>query len=151
MSIDERVDVLRSIPLFERMEESKLKLLAISSDRVVFDPNTVIMSQGEVGDAAYVILSGSGDVFIDTPSGQIKVNEVGPGQIVGEIAMLIDVPRTATVKTEEGLTALKIEKDNFVNLITSTHQVAVWIIRVLAARLENTTSQLQEAIAAAKN
>jgi len=149
MSLTEEVDVLRGIPLFERMDVSKLKLLAISSDRVTFRPGAIMMSQGGDGDAAYVIISGTGDVLIDTPGGQIKVAEVGPGQIVGEIAILIDVPRTATVKTEEGLTALKIGKENFLRLLTGSPQVAVEIIRVLAARLENTNAQLREAVSAA--
>ena len=72
--------------------------------------------------------------------------EVNSGQIVGEVAILIDVPRTATVKTEEGLTALKIGKENFLRLLTGSPQVAVEIIKVLASRLENTTAQLREAV-----
>jgi len=147
MSLAEEVDLLRGIPLFERMEPAKLKLLAISSDRVNFRPNAVMMNQGDDGDAAYVIMSGKGDVLIDTPGGEIKVAEIGVGQIVGEIAILIDVPRTATVRTEEGLTALKISKENFLRLLHGSPQVAVEIIRVLAARLENTNAQLREAVA----
>ena len=146
MSLVEEVDLLRGIPLFEKMEASKLKLLAISSDRVNFRPGAVLMRQGDDADAAYVIISGKGDVVIDTPSGEIKVAEVNSGQIVGEVAILIDVPRTATVKTEEGLTALKIGKENFLRLLTGSPQVAVEIIKVLASRLENTTAQLREAV-----
>ena len=151
MSLAEEVDLLRGIPLFERMEPAKLKLLAISSDRVNFRPNAVMMRQGDDGDAAYVVISGKGDVIIDTPGGEIKVAEIGVGQIVGEIAILIDVPRTATVRTEEGLTALKISKENFLRLLHGSPQVAVEIIRVLAARLENTNAKLREAVAAQKN
>lgn len=152
MSLAEEVDILRSIPLFERMEPAKLKLLAIASDRVNFRPNSVMMRQGDDGDAAYVIINGKGGVFIDTPGGdEIKVAEIGAGQIVGEIAILIDVPRTATVKTEEGLTALKISKENFLRLLNGSPQVAVEIIRVLAGRLENTNAQLRAAVAANKH
>jgi CRP/FNR family cyclic AMP-dependent transcriptional regulator len=151
MSLAEEVDLLRAIPLFEKMEVSKLKLLAISSDRVNFRPGAVMMSQGDEGDAAYVIMSGKGDVIVDTPSGKIKVAEVGPGQIVGEIAILIDVPRTATVTTEAGLSALKIGKENFIRLLTGSPQVAIEIIRVLASRLENTTAQLRDAVSMTKS
>jgi CRP-like cAMP-binding protein len=148
MSLAEEVDLLRGIPLFEKMEAPKLKLLAISSDRVNFRPGAVMMRQGDEGDAAYVIISGKGDVIVDTPAGEIKVAEVSSGQIVGEIAILIDVPRTATVKTEQGLTALKIGKENFIRLLNGSPQVAIEIIKVLASRLENTTAQLREAVSA---
>ena len=147
MSLAEEVDLLRGIALFERMEAPKLKLLAMTSDRVKFRPGSTMMKQGDDGDAAYVIIEGSGDVLIDTPGGQIKVAEMGPGQIVGEIAILIDIPRTATIKTEGGLTALKIGKENFLRLLTGSPQVGIEIIRVLAARLENTNAQLREAMA----
>lgn len=151
MSLAEEVDLLRGIPLFERMEPSKLKLLAMTSDRVNFRPEAVMMKQGDDGDAAYVIIDGKGDVLIDTPNGPIKVAELGPGQIVGEIAILIDVPRTATIKTPEGLTALKISKENFLRLLHGSPQVGVEIIRVLASRLEATNAQLREAVAANSN
>lgn len=150
MSLAEEVELLRGIPLFERMDASKLKLLAISSDRVTFRPNAVMMKQGDDGDAAYVIINGKGQVLIDTPGGEIQVAEMGAGQIVGEIAILIDIPRTATVKTADGLTALKISKENFIRLLHGSPQVAVEIIRVLASRLENTNAQLREAVSAAQ-
>ncbi len=147
MSLAEEVDLLRGIALFERMEPSKLKLLAMTSDRVNFRAGAVMMKQGDNGDAAYVIISGKGEVYIDTPGGEIKVAEMGPGQVVGEIAIMIDTPRTATVKTPEGLTALKIPKENFLRLLSSSPQIALEIIRVLAARLENTNAQLRAAVA----
>ena len=151
MSLVQEVDLLRNIQLFERMEPSKLKLLAMTSDRVNFRPSSTLMQQGDDGDAAYVIIEGKGQVWIDTPGGPIQVAEIGAGQIVGEIAILIDIPRTATVKTEEGITALKIAKENFLRLLHGSPQVGVEIIRVLASRLENTNAQLREAVAAAKN
>lgn len=148
MSLAEEVDLLRGIALFERMEPSKLKLLAMTSDRVNFRPDAVMMRQGDDGDAAYVIISGAADVLIDTPNGAIKVAELGPGQIVGEIAILIDIPRTATIQSPEGLTALRISKENFLRLLHGSPQVGVEIIRVLAARLEATNAQLREALSA---
>ncbi len=151
MSLAQEVDLLRNIALFERMEPAKLKLLAMTSDRVHFRPEATMMKQGDDGDAAYVIIEGKGQVWIDTPGGAIQVAEIGVGQIVGEIAILIDIPRTATVKTEEGLTALKIGKENFLRLLHGSPQVGVEIIRVLAGRLENTNAQLRKAVAAAKD
>jgi CRP-like cAMP-binding protein len=147
MSLAEEVDVLRQIALFERMEPPKLKLLAMTSDRVTFRPGQSMMRQGDDGDAAYVVITGTADVLVNTPNGPLKVAELGAGQIIGEIAILVDIPRTATVEAQGELVALKVSKDNFLRLLNNSPQVGIEIIRVLAGRLENTTQQLREAIA----
>ena len=77
----------------------------------------VLFNQGDPGDAAYVVLSGTADVLVDSPSGPIKVAYVEPNAIVGEIAILCDVSRTATVKTTAPVEALRIRKDHFLQLL----------------------------------
>ncbi|MDE0809925.1 MAG: cyclic nucleotide-binding protein, partial [Alphaproteobacteria bacterium] len=59
--------------------------------------------------------------------------------------ILCDVPRTATVQAKDSLTALKVTKDTFFRLVTEFPQIAVEIMRELAARLERTNAQLREA------
>ena len=142
MSLAEEVDVLRQIALFERMEPAKLKLLCHDQrPGSPFRPGGTMMRQGDDGDAAYVVITGaSANVLVNTPSGPLKVAELGAGQIVGEIAILVDIPRTATVEAQDELVALKISKDNFLRLLNSSPQVGIEVIRVLASRLENTTN-----------
>ena len=151
MSLTEEVDLLRNIPLFARIEPSKLKLLAFTSERLVFQPGQALCVQGDIGDAAYIIIEGSADVIVDTPTGAVTVAQVGKNDFVGEITILCDVPRTATVKATSTLTALKISKDLFFRLTCEFPQMAVEIMRVLAQRLEKTTSQLMKAIGRASN
>ncbi len=67
-------------------------------------------------------------------------------EIVGEIAILCDVPRTATVRAKTQLTTLRITKNLFFNLISEFPQIAVEIMRELAHRLEQTTTKLREAV-----
>jgi CRP-like cAMP-binding protein len=71
-------------------------------------------------------------------------------EIVGEIAILCDVPRTATVTASTEVVTLKVTKDLFFRLITDFPEMGVEIMRVLAHRLEQTTAQLREARAGAK-
>ena len=146
MSLNEEVDLLRSIPLFTRIEPSKLKLLAFTSERLTFRSGQDLCVQGDMGDAAYIIIEGDADVLVDTPNGVITVAQVGKNDFVGEIAILCDVPRTATVRATSDLTALKISKDLFFRLVCEFPQMAVEIMRVLAHRLERTTSQLMKAV-----
>lgn len=146
MSLNEEVDLLRNIPLFTRIEPSKLKLLAFTSERLTFRAGQDLCVQGDMGDAAYIIIEGDADVLVDTPNGVITVAQVGKNDFVGEIAILCDVPRTATVRATSDLTALKISKDLFFRLVCEFPQMAVEIMRVLAHRLERTTSQLMKAV-----
>lgn len=144
MSLQQDVDVLRRIPLFAKIEPAKLKLLAFTSEHLDFMPGDVICKQGEPGDAAYIILDGEADVVVQTAAASMRVAKVGPHDIVGEIAILCDVPRTATILVTQPLTALKVSKDGFFNLVTQFPQVAVEVMHELAQRLHATTTNLTD-------
>lgn len=145
MSLKNEVEQLQRVPLFADVSPAKLKLLAFTSDLVSYGPDRIMVKQGDPGDAAYVILSGSADVVIETPQGNITVDTIGKNSIVGEIAILCDVVRTATVKTVEPVTALKIRKDHFLKMMSDFPEMTVQVMRVLAERLNHTTAALTEA------
>ena len=145
MSLNEEVELLRNIPMFARIEPSKLKLLAFTSERLTFQSGQDLCVQGGDGDSAFIIIEGDADVIVDTPNGPLTVAAMGRNDVVGEIAILCDVPRTATVRATTDLTALKISKDLFFRLVTEFPQMAVEIMRVLATRLNVTTAQLLQA------
>ena len=64
MSLNEEVEALRSVPLFAKIEPSKLKLLAFTSERLTFPAGGELFHQGDPGDAAYIILDGQADVVV---------------------------------------------------------------------------------------
>jgi CRP/FNR family cyclic AMP-dependent transcriptional regulator len=143
----EEVEVLRNIPLFAKLEPAKLKLLAFTSERLTFEQGQALFQQGDAGDAAYIVMEGAADVLIETTKGPVKVANLGRNAIVGEIAILCDVPRTATVVAQEKTVTLKINKDTFFRLVNEFPQMAVEIMRELARRLEKTNEQLRETVA----
>ena len=73
------------------------------------------------------------------------VASLGRNDIVGDIAILIDIPRTATVTAKGELVTLKLTKELFFQLVNDFPEMAVEVMRVLATRLEQTTAQLREA------
>lgn len=145
MSLKDEIEMLRRVPLFADISPAKLKLLAFTSDRVTYDAGQVLFNQGDQGDAAYVLLSGSADILINSPSGEIKVGSIGANEIVGDIAILCDVPRTSTIKATSPVIALRIWKDHFLKLLAEFPEMAIEIMRVLANRLSHTTADLTEA------
>jgi len=147
VSLTEEVELLRNIPLFCKIEPSKLKLLAFTSERITYAEQDVLFEQGDNGDAAYIIVGGEADVVVNTPGGPLVVATLKQNEIVGEIAILCDVPRTATVRAKTELTTLRVTKDLFFNLVVEFPEISVEIMRELAHRLEKTTKLLRESVA----
>ena len=147
MSLNEEVELLRNIPLFANIEPSKLKLLAFTSERLTFRTGQDLCVQGEIGDAAFIIIDGSADVLVGADHDAVPVAQVGKNDVVGEIAILTDVPRTATVRALSDVVALRISKDLFLRLMREFPQIAVEVMRELARKLDKTTSDLRRALA----
>jgi CRP-like cAMP-binding protein len=148
MNLNEEVEILKGVPIFAKIEPAKLKLIAFTGERMTFNAGQELFHQGDQGDAMYVILGGIADVLIDSDKGgQIAVAEMRKNNFVGDMAILCDVPRTATIKARENLTTLRISKDMFYRLVAEVPQMAIEVMRELAHRLEDTNQKLREATA----
>lgn len=146
MSIIDEVEALRRVPYFATMDPVKLKLLAFASDRFQLPAGGVICHQGEPGDAAYILLDGEADIVVKTNDGrQLTVAKVPKNTFIGEMAVLRNVPRTATVVASTPLVALKVSKDAFFQLLRDQPAFAMELMRELAERLDDTTVQLRDA------
>ena len=145
MGLNEEVELLRNIPMFSKIDPSKLKLLAFASERVIFGQGQELFHQGDSGDTAYIIIDGNAEVLIDSPGGELAVAKIGKNELVGEIAILCDVPRTATLRADDQVTTLAISKDLFFQMVRIYPDMGIEIMRELAQRLEQTNAQLRDA------
>ena len=143
--LNTEVDLLRRVPLFSGIEPSRLKLLAYTSDVVTYRPDQVLFKKGDIGDAAYVIIKGDAEVIVASDTGEIPIAALHDGDFVGEIAILCDTPRTATVRAKSELKALRIRKEPFFELLHQFPEMAVEMTRLLAERLTRTTEELVRA------
>lgn len=150
MSLDEEADLLRKIdlltriPLISNIGHSRLKMLASASETLTFSEGQALFTQGDIGHAAFIIVSGEAEVITEGTGGEITVATLGKNQFVGEIAILIDVPRTATARAMTELSVLVISKDMFYRMVTEFPEIGIEIMRELAYRLEQTTIQLRQ-------
>jgi CRP-like cAMP-binding protein len=142
MTLIREVEVLRDIPLFAKVEPAKLRLLAFTSERLEYRSGDELFHQGDFGDAAYVVLKGKADIVVDSPVGALRVATLGRNDLIGEIAILCDVPRTATVVAHGDLETLRVPKDGFFHLVTQFPQIGVEVMSALAAKLHLTTQAL---------
>jgi MFS family permease len=137
-SIDERavvpereLELLRSLPLFAPLAPATLEHLARSLVRVPAPVGTEITRQGEVGDRFYLVDEGEMEVASD---GEVLAT-LGPGDYFGEIALLRDVPRTATVSARTDASLLALERDEFVSAVSGHPASREAADAVVAARL----------------
>jgi CRP/FNR family transcriptional regulator, cyclic AMP receptor protein len=145
MSILTEVELLRRIPLFANIDTSRLKLLAFTSERLTFENGAVLFREGDRGDSAYLILTGKVDISVGSPNGEVVVASVGANNIVGEMSLLCEIPRSATVTAAEPLDTLRIKKDQFFGLLRDLPQMTLEIMRELALRLNNVNRELSAA------
>lgn len=134
--LGQEAELLAGIPFFAGLDRSKLKLLAFASARQVLEPNEVLFEQGGVGDMAYVLVDGECDILVSTTEGQVKVASARTGDVIGELALLCDAPRTATIKAVSALTVLRITKDVFLQLVRDNAEVGESLTRIVAGKLE---------------
>lgn len=125
------LELLREIPIFSPLSPVVLEDLAARLVPVHAAPGDTIVRQGDHGDRFYVISSGKVDVVVD---GQVQATQ-GPGDHFGEIALLRDVPRTATVTALTDVDLLALERDDFVTAVTGHAASAEAAEAVVGARL----------------
>jgi CRP-like cAMP-binding protein len=133
MSLIKDMEILSNIPLFAKVNPARLKLLAFTSERLEYLSGDELFHQDDYGDAAYVILQGEAEILVDTPRRAIKIATLGKNEIIGEIAILCDVPRTATVVAHSDLDTLRVSKEGFFHLVTEFPQVGVEVMSALAS------------------
>ncbi|MEL6734992.1 MAG: cyclic nucleotide-binding domain-containing protein [Pseudomonadota bacterium] len=145
--LDEEVALLRSIPMLANLPANKLKLLAFASDQVAYSQNDILFRQGDDADAAYIVVKGFADVLVATGAGggESKVAELGPNSFVGDMAILGDMPRTATVRASTDLETLRIRKNHMMDLMRDTPDLAMEVLKELVMRLAKTTHDLSTA------
>ena len=137
-AIDERtavpereIDLLQALPLFAPLPPPTLEHLATNLERVPVAAGAEITRQGEPGERFYIVAEGEVEVSVD---GRLAAT-LGPGEHFGEIALLRDVPRTATVTARSDATLLELDRDEFVSAVTGHPASREAADAVVAARL----------------
>jgi len=128
---DEKLDLLHSIPLFDRLDRKHLGRLGMLTEEVDVPAGKVLIRQGELGDEMMVIVTGT--VTVERDGAQI--NSLKPGDFFGEIALIDRGPRTATVTADTPCRLLVISHRDFRALMDEFPEVATEVLVTLAHRL----------------
>jgi putative peptide zinc metalloprotease protein len=114
-----RAELLRGVPLFDDLDAHQIQLIAAQMREERYEPGEAIIRQGEVGETFYVIESGRLETSVRQDGGERVVAQRGPGEYVGEIALLMQVPRTATVRALTAVQVLVLQREDFDRLVAS--------------------------------
>ena len=135
MDLAEETDLLRKIPMFAKMETSRLKLLAFASEIVSFQHGDIVFNSGHSADYAYVIMNGAVDIITETDSGPVITDTLRQNQLIGELGLLNNTPRIATLIANGDLQAMKITAEMFFRILRENSEVALDVIRMLSDKL----------------
>lgn len=113
-----RADLLRRMPLFAELDALQIQLIAAQLHEEMYEAGAVITRQGEIGETFYIIESGRVQVTVVQDGEQSVIAERGPGEYVGEIALLLKTPRTATVRALMPTRMLTLHSGDFERLVT---------------------------------
>jgi CRP-like cAMP-binding protein len=131
----ERVIALRGVPLFSSLEPADLHRIAGSASERAYPEGTCLFSEGEAGTDMCVVLDGSLEVTRQTDAGLETFNSYGPGDHVGELAVLRHAPRTADVTAATDVRVLVIEGSTVDSILVERPEVARTMLATLADRL----------------
>jgi CRP-like cAMP-binding protein len=136
MSLADAVSALRESALFGRIDDGRLKLIALTGETLRFRAGETLFERGDDGEAAFVIVSGRAEVRIPTDDGARTIAVLGRGELFGEIAALCERPRTASVIAADELVVLRIDRATLRRLLAEFNDLALELIRMMAGRLE---------------
>jgi CRP-like cAMP-binding protein len=137
---------LKSGYLFEEMTDAQLSAVAKLAERVFFQPGERLLEEGDLGGALFVLRSGSVQISRLTKAGGKTVALQGAGSVIGELAIVGNRRRTATVTASEATEAFKLEKNDLLQLLRGDSDLAARFYRclaqVLAERMHDATERL---------
>ncbi len=143
MQYGDVISVLRGLPLFSKLDPSRLKLLAFSSTYLTFEKSEDLFREGDAADGAYLIDEGEVDVLIVREDREVKVGSLGRHDLFGEMAIILKQPRTATIRASSRLKVLKIDAEVFLRLVTETPEAALAVMRSLSEKIARATERYQ--------
>jgi CRP/FNR family transcriptional regulator, cyclic AMP receptor protein len=128
-----KVELLRNVPLFSGLSTKELMSLSRLMDEVDLKPGTVIIREGNTGGEFFIVIEGT----VEVKRGGRRLARLGPGDYLGEIALIDHGPRTATAIVETPTRVLVLASREFHSMLASDPRIENKILRTLAARVRD--------------
>jgi CRP/FNR family transcriptional regulator, cyclic AMP receptor protein len=144
MAQEENKAFLRRVPLFQSLNEAQLDVLSTGSLRRNYPRGRTIVAEGEPSQSLYILLSGRAKVQrSDSEGKEVILAVIGPGEFFGEMSLIDDAPRSASVITLESSDFMAINKDNFKAMLLQNTDIGMQIMRGLVRRLREADKKIE--------
>ncbi|HXH02636.1 MAG TPA: Crp/Fnr family transcriptional regulator [Candidatus Competibacteraceae bacterium] len=135
---------LANVPLFAGLSPDELALLASLGLVKTYPKNAVLINEGEHSDTLYVVLSGQVKVYAGDEDGkEVVLSFLGPGSHFGELAILDNAPRSASVMTMESSRLMLIARQEFLRCLNQHPELAIKLLQNLAQRIRHLTAKVK--------
>jgi len=136
--------ILRRVPLFAELSEEDLTWITGGGEAVELAAGELLASEGEPGDALFVIVSGELQVVKRSRTTDVPIAVLGPGEIVGEMAIFEAQPRMASVRAASPARVIRIPRDEILELLRTRPSATLSMLRTVMGRLRSTEAMLRE-------
>ncbi len=137
-------ETLRRVPLFEGLQPKQLKSLARWTTTRTYQPGQVVVNEGQIGMGLYCIQSGSVKITKRSANEEREIRSMGAGESFGEISLLDDKTRSATVTAVEPTTAVLLDKSQFIAELKTYPEIALSILPVLVGWLRDADAKIAD-------
>lgn len=145
MSVRQDVEVLKQIPLFSEADVAELQLLVFAAEQREFAPKEVLVSQGQREDCAFVIVEGNAEILQKNRSGTEETrSRIGAGALIGETAMLAELPYQVTVRALSQVRAIRLTKTLLFRVAEEFPDFADSIFRSYSRKLDSVLADLSD-------
>ena len=140
---NQRLRSMREVELFRDIDPAELQIIAEKMQEQSFENREVVFREGDPGDRLFILLQGTMHVYVTRKSKVITYNRLQPGECFGEMALIENVPRSATVQADAPSMCLTLSRQEFLELLKNYPLVVLRLMQVLVPRLRSTNIQLQ--------
>jgi len=128
---DAKIELIKTVPLFGELSKAQLAQVASLADEVGLPEGKVLTREGERGREFFILIDGQ----VEVRRNGRKLGTRGPGEFLGELALISDRPRTATVTATKPLRVLVVKDTDFRSVLLRTPQIALKVLEAAAQRM----------------
>lgn len=142
LSLMETIIFLKKVPLFQNVGGEGLRHLAERAEEKIVEAGSIIFRENDMADVMYIIKSGKAEVFKESRGKKVTIAVLGEKAFFGEMAILEDAPRSASVKAIEDSALISIDKNSFRDAIYEYPDIAFEALKCLSSRLRESSARL---------
>ncbi len=138
------IDLLKGVPLFAGLPDDDLRAICEGSEEVILEPGEQLFAEGDVGDRAYVIVEGEVEVVKQSADRDVLLAVRGSGDVIGEMALIENSPRSAAVRAKDKVKLMAIRKEQLEHLLATSLSATRAMFYTILARWRGTEAMLRQ-------